>query len=158
MNRRGSVTLLAALLIALLGLFHEDGPPAAWAHGLLRCVAFSPYVQGYDPEIGPHPPRQLIDALLDILLNQTDYRCIQVYGLLHGLDYAIEAAHRRGLKVSAIIWLDRDRATNDQSIDLGIQAAQRYPTTVLALSCGSEVRTRNGRALDAEIRRIFPPH
>src|SRR4051812_20199895 len=51
------------------------------------CVAFSPYVNGYDPERGPHPPAAVIDALLDALLQQSTVKCIQVYGVLNGLDH-----------------------------------------------------------------------
>ncbi len=140
------------LTVFLIGLLPGWWPSDASAHGILRCVAFSPYVRGFDPRGGPHPQPDLIDRLLDRLIQQTDYRCIQGYGVLHGLDYIATAAERRGLTVFQIIWLDTSQADNNSSIDLGIQVALSHPTTVVRLSCGSEVRTRHGRALDGEIR------
>ncbi len=113
----------------------------------LRCIAFSPYVAGYDPELGPHPPQALIDTLLDNLIRQTRFRCIMIYGLLNGVDYIIQAAEQRGLKVIMIAWLDicsipTDPSCNDPSIQLGIQRAQQHSNTVIRVSCGSELLTR----------------
>lgn len=113
---------------------------------VLRCVAFSPYVSGYNPDLGPHPPPSLIDTLLDVVVTQTGFRCIMTYGMLNGLDYTFEAAKNKGIKVIAIIWLDTDDATNNASIALGIQKAKQYPDTIIRLSCGSEVRVRHGAA------------
>lgn len=112
----------------------------------LRCIAFSSYVDGYNPNTGPHPPPSLIDALLDVVVKQTGFRCILTYGMLNGLDYTFEAARNKGVKVIAIIWLDTDVAVNAQSITLGIQKAKQYPDTIIRLSCGSEVRTRRGKS------------
>lgn len=120
---------------------------------ILRCIAFSPYVAGYDPESGPHPPSSLIDTLLDVVVDQLGFRCIMTYGVLNGLDYTFEAAQQRGVKVIAIIWLDTDESVNAQSIQLGIQKAQAYPETIVRISCGSEVRVRHGVAVAGPIIR-----
>lgn len=120
---------------------HQDGK-------VLRCIAFSPYVGNHSPNTGPHPSRKLIRTLLDKLMQQTSFRCIMTYGVLNGLDYIFNAAHVRGLKVIAIIWLDADEAVNERSITRAIKAAKTYPNTIIRLSCGSEVRARHGNALD----------
>jgi exo-beta-1,3-glucanase (GH17 family) len=124
---------------------------SAAAAAPLRCVAFGPYVAGYDPNTGPHPPASVIGKLLDRLVAQTDFRCIMTYGVLNGLGRTFPAAKRRGIKVIAIIWLDLDRTVNARSIRRGIRAAKAYPNTIIRLSCGSEVRTRHGTALDDEV-------
>ncbi len=111
---------------------------------VLQCVAFSPYVAGYDPELGPHPPPSLINTLLDVIVYQAGFRCIMTYGVLNGLDYAFEAAKNRGMKVIAIVWLDGDPSVDEASITLGIQKASQYPDTIIRISCGSEVRLRHG--------------
>lgn len=121
--------------------------------GGLRCVAFSPYVAGYDPEFGPHPSPSLIDTLLDTVVDQLGFRCIMTYGVLNGLDYTFEAAKNRGVKVIAIIWLDTDETVNTASITVGIQKAQQYPDTIIWISCGSEVRVRYGAAVAEPIIR-----
>jgi exo-beta-1,3-glucanase (GH17 family) len=89
----------------------------------------------------------MIDSLLDRIVKQTDYRCILTYGVLNGLDYIFSAAKSRGLKVIAIIWLSSDQAVNQASIASAIQNAKQYPETITRLSCGSELRTRYGRAI-----------
>jgi exo-beta-1,3-glucanase (GH17 family) len=104
-------------------------------------------VSGYDPDFGPHPSPELIGQLLDALIAQTPFRCIMTYGMLNGLDATFAAAQTRGLKVTAIIWLDTDAAVNANSIALGIEKAKQYPNTITRLSCGSEVRTRHGAAI-----------
>ncbi|MCJ7510824.1 MAG: exo-beta-1,3-glucanase [Dehalococcoidia bacterium] len=119
---------------------------------VLRCVAFGPYVGDLDPDFGPHPTHDQIDALLDALIGQTPFRCIMTYGVLNGLDYTFQAAQERGIKVIAIVWLSTDGPTNDASITAGIQAAQAYPDTIVRLSCGSEFRTRYGVDFDYIIR------
>jgi len=118
----------------------------------LQCVAFGPYIGNLDPDFGPHPTPDQIDTLLDALISQTRFRCIMTYGVLNGLDYTFQAAHERGIKVIAIVWLGTDGPTNDASIAAGIQAAQAYPDTIIRLSCGSEFRTRYGVGLDYIIR------
>jgi exo-beta-1,3-glucanase (GH17 family) len=123
-----------------------SGGPAS-ASQPLRCLAFSPYVAGYDPDNGPHPPPALIDELLDRVVYQAGFRCIMIYGVLNGLDYIFQAAEARGIKVIEIIWLDTDPAVNAASTSLGIQKAQDYPNTIIRVACGSEVRVRHGAAV-----------
>jgi exo-beta-1,3-glucanase (GH17 family) len=128
-------------------------PPAQPA--ALQCVAFSPYVKGLNPDYGPHPSKAQIEQLLDVLLEKTPFRCIMTYGVLNGLDATFAAAEARGIKVIAILWLDDDVAVNSASIAHGIALARTYPNTIIKLSCGSEVRTRHGNALDGEIIRCL---
>lgn len=117
----------------------------------MQCVAFSPYVGNINPDYGAHPSRELIDTLLDKLVKETRFRCIMTYGVLNGLEYTFAAAEARKLKVIAIIWLDKDIAVNNQSIASGIEVAKAFPSTIIKLSCGSEVRTRHGNVFDGEI-------
>lgn len=126
-------------------------PAAAVAAPPLMCVAFSPYVGGFNPNGGPHPSADDIAVLLDQLIERTSAACIMTYGVLNGLDETFPLARERGLKVVAILWLDADRDINEQSIALGIAAARTYADTIVRLSCGSEVRTRHGNTLDGEI-------
>ena len=145
---------LAALIVAL-GLLTGSalGQPASTPPEPLRCAAFSPYVDGYNPNSGPHPPPALIDALLEAQVQRLGFRCIMTYGMLNGLDYTFAAAQSRGVKVIAIIWLDSDPAVNAASIAAGILNAKLYPDTILRLACGSEVRTRHGAAVAEPIIR-----
>ncbi|MBK8815368.1 MAG: exo-beta-1,3-glucanase [Methylococcaceae bacterium] len=117
----------------------------------MQCVAFSPYVGNINPNFGPHPSSELIESLLDKLVKETRFRCIMTYGVMNGLEHTFAAAKARNMKVIAIIWLDKDKAVNDQSIAKGIENAKAYPETIVKLSCGSEVRTRHGNILDGEI-------
>ena len=121
----------------------------------LQCVAFSPYVGKLNPNYGVHPSKELINELLDKLVKQTPFRCIMTYGVLNGLDNIFSAAEAKQIKVIAILWLDNDTAVNSQSITKGIEAAKTFPNTIVKLSCGSEVRTRHGNALDGEITRCI---
>lgn len=147
------------VLFALLVTFTNS---LKWSGDILRytvptedtagCLNFTPYVKGYNPDHGPHPPPEIIDTLLDIIVAQTNYTCIQTYGVLRGLNYTFEAAYRRGLKVMAVIWLEPDNEEyNQQSIDLGITMAHKYNKTIISLSCGSELRVRNPKAVATPI-------
>ena len=121
----------------------------------LQCVAFSPYVGKITPDYGAPPSKELINERLDKLIKETPFRCIMTYGVINGLEAIFPAAEARHLKVIAIIWLDKDTAVNSQSIASGIEVAKAFPKTIIKLSCGSEVRTRNGYAFDSEITRCI---
>lgn len=145
---------ILAVGIAAVSIFNTTLIPEAQAATTgkgLRCIAFGPYVRGYDPRTGPHPRRRLIRTLLNRIVQDTSFRCIMTYGVVHGLDYVFTAAKKRKLKVIAILWLDGDPTTDDQSITKGIEAAKRYPKTIIRVSCGSEVRTRHGNTFDPVI-------
>jgi exo-beta-1,3-glucanase (GH17 family) len=135
---------LAVLVIGLVGARTPLAASSGAAEPALHCIAFSAYVGAFSPNTGPHPPPSVIDALLDDLVTHTDFRCVMTYGVLNGQDYVFEAARRRGLTVIAIVWLDGDRAVNQQSVSTGIEAANRYRDTIVRVGCGSEVRTRRG--------------
>src|SRR5678816_1065973 len=89
-----------ALAIALT-VFGSSGRRAVWASvsdlAGARCVAFSPYVDGYNPSTGPHPPPAVIDSELDRAVAY-GLNCIETYGVLNGLDYTFAAAQRRNMK------------------------------------------------------------
>ncbi|MDO9170027.1 MAG: exo-beta-1,3-glucanase [Methylobacter sp.] len=123
--------------------------------GSLHSAAISPHHAKLNPDYGAHPSKELIDQLLDKLIKETPFRCIMTYGVMNGLEYTFAAAEARKLKVIAIIWLDDDIAVNSRSIASGIEVAKAFPKTIIKLSCGSEVRTRHGYALDGEITRCI---
>jgi exo-beta-1,3-glucanase (GH17 family) len=115
----------------------------------LRCVAFSPYVSGYNPDQGLHPPAALIDTLLDVIQRQAGFQCILTYGFLNSLNYVMDAAHARGMKVIAAVWLEDTEGNpsrNEASINAGIAKALQYPGTIIRMSCGVELRNRLGAA------------
>lgn len=148
-------------LIRIIGFLLLVGPSVVWAAtktpstNALQCAGFSPYVGTLTPDYGAVPSKALIGLLLDKLIAETPFRCIMTYGVLNGLDTVFAAAEKRHIKVIAILWLDKDIATNSQSISSGIALAKAYPETIIKLSCGSEVRTRNGYKLDSEITRCI---
>jgi len=121
----------------------------------LQCVAFSPYVGMLSPDYGAQPSKELIDTLLDKLIKDTPFRCLMTYGVINGLETIFPAAEARHIKVIAIIWIDKDVTVNSQSISSGIRLARTYEKTIIKLSCGSEVRTRNGYAFDSEVTRCI---
>jgi len=126
-----------SLLIPLLTVY----PVAAEQ---LRCVAFSPYVDGLNPNWPPYPSPALVDHLMDIVVQRTGFKCILIYGVLNGQDYAVDSAHTRGLKVIASMWLGTDPTVNAQSIAAGIAKAKQFPDTIIRLSCGVETRNSLG--------------
>ena len=71
-----TILVAMALLATIATAVAAPSPPLP-----LKCVAFSPYVAGYNPETGPHPPRALIEHLLDRLIEQTSATCIMTYGV-----------------------------------------------------------------------------
>jgi len=146
---------LGVLLIGIGFGLSNTVNAAAWADTARPCIAFSPYVAGYHPDYGPHPPHSLIERLLDRVIEQTPFRCIMSYGVLNGLDHVVEAARQRQLEVFLILWLDDDPAVNTASIAQGLKILRRYPDTVTRVSCGSELRTRHGSDWDREIVRCI---
>lgn len=65
------------------------------------------------------------------------------------------SSKKRGIKVIAILWIDKDKLVNTDSISHGIALAREYPETIVRLSCGSEVRTRNNFSVDTETERCL---
>lgn len=159
--------ILLLLVISLmfwhirLSLAAEQNPDPAQtvasqsSHEAMACTAFSPYVDNLTPKYGAQPSKALIENLLDNLISQTPFRCIMTYGVMNGLEQIFPAAEARQLQVISIIWLDDDPEMNSRSIEAGIGVAKAYPKTIVRLSCGSEVRTRHGKAFDGEILRCM---
>jgi exo-beta-1,3-glucanase (GH17 family) len=109
------------------------------------CIHFGPYVNGYNPNWGPHPSPALMGQLLDKLKQQTKFRCIIVYGVLNTLSSVASLAQQRGFKVILVAWLDSDLNINKQSVTKTIQLAKSYSSTVIGVGCGNEVRLRLGK-------------
>ncbi len=141
------------LLWLILTLFNTSQSYAKNNSQPLQCVAFSPYVNQLTPNYGEKPDAEIINTLLDTLVKETPFRCIMSYGVLNGLEAIFPAAKKRGIKVIAILWIDKDKTVNTNSISHGIALAREYPETIVRLSCGSEVRTRHDYAFDSETER-----
>lgn len=151
---RGSVRIMQKpLLMWLLFVLLFFSSQSQAKNTPLQCVAFSPYVNNLSPDYGEKPSPELIATLLDKLTEQTPFRCIMSYGVLNGLEAIFPAAKKRNLKVIAILWLDKNKRTNTDSISHGIALAREYPDTIVRLSCGSEMRTRNNYDFDDETQR-----
>lgn len=149
---RGAVKMMLKKLTFLFFVFFFSLPSFA-KNAPLQCVAFSPYVDNLSPNYGEPPSSELIATLLDKLTQQTPFRCIMTYGVLNGLEAIFPAAKKRNLKVIAILWLDKNKQINTDSISHGIALAKQYPETIARLSCGSEIRTRNNYDFDEETQR-----
>ncbi len=143
------------LLWLILTLFNTSQSYAKNNSQPLQCVAFSPYVNQLTPNYGAKPDAEIINTLLDTLIKETPFRCIMSYGVLNGLEAIFPAAKKRGIKVIAILWIDKDKLVNTDSIAHGIALAREYPDTIVRLSCGSEVRTRHNYAFDSETERCL---
>lgn len=143
------------LIFFIFALFFTPNSYAKTQSEPLQCVAFSPYVNQLTPNYGEKPSPELIETLLDSLIKQTPFRCIMTYGVLNGLEAIFSAAKKRGIKVIAILWIDKDKFVNTDSIAHGIALARQYPETIVRLSCGSEVRTRNNYDFDDETQRCL---
>lgn len=162
-NLKRQIWLFSMLSVVALSIeaAQTTSPSSAVQHNTqvraapMQCVAFSPYVGRMNPDYGPHPSPELINQLLDTLVKETPFRCIMTYGVLNGLDATFAAAKARGIKVIAIIWIDKDVEVNSQSIAKGIEVVRAYSDIIVRLSCGSEVRTRHGNRFDGEIRRCI---
>lgn len=142
-------------LFLTIALFYSQQIYAKNSPEPLQCVAFSPYVNQLTPNYGAQPSAEIIETLLDTLIKQTPFRCIMSYGVLNGLEAIFPAAKKRGIKVIAILWIDKDKLVNTDSIAHGIALARQYPETIVRLSCGSEVRTRNNYDFDDETERCL---
>jgi exo-beta-1,3-glucanase (GH17 family) len=141
--------------LLILALFFVQNTYAKNSEKPLQCIAFSPYVDGLSPDKGDVPSPEVIGKLLDKILEQTPFRCIMTYGVVHGLEAIFPAAKQRNLKVISILWLDGNKTENSNSISHGIALAREYPETIIRLSCGSEVRTRDNYDLDDETERCL---
>jgi hypothetical protein len=144
--RRAALLVCVAIVSQLLGPGRPVVARPPWsaqvrqpadASDALRCIAFSPYVDGYDPDTGPHPTPDLIDTLLDKGVVQTGFGCIMTYGVLNGLNYVFEAAEARGIEVISepMSWPSRPSVSpgrlvrRDPSDRSGVCATERRPTT-----------------------------
>lgn len=159
-NRESSTLLLSEMkrlfwLMLVIFLFHGVQSEAKNVSTPMQCVAFSPYVNDLSPNNGPVPSVALIDTLLGNIAAQTPFRCIMTYGVLNGLEAIFPIAKQHGLKVIAILWIDKDKNVNTDSISHGIALAKQYPDTITRISCGSELRTRHDYALDSETERCL---
>lgn len=143
------------LLWLILTLFNTSQSYAKNNSQPLQCVAFSPYVNQLTPNYGAKPDAEIINTLLDTLIKETPFRCIMSYGVLNGLEAIFPAAKKRGIKVIAILWIDKDKVVNTDSISRGIALAREYSETIVRLSCGSEVRTRHDYEFDSEMERCL---
>ncbi len=139
-------------ILLCFGILFSLSYSVKWSGDILRyavptdetagCLNFTPYVKGFDPT-NLYPPPPVIDTLLDVIVRETNYTCIQTYGVLNRT-HTFYAAQQRGLKVMAVIWLNPGQEEyNDNSIRVGIEMAHLYKDTIISIACGSELRVRN---------------
>ncbi len=121
----------------------------------LQCLAFSPYVGNLSPNGNQSIPQEHIENLINVLIKKTPFRCIMTYGVLNGLEHIFPIAEKNKLKVISILWIDKNKKVNDDSIAHGIALARQFPETIIKLSCGSEVRTRHDYQFDGEVMRCL---
>jgi exo-beta-1,3-glucanase (GH17 family) len=114
------------------------------------CIVFTEYVSGYssgqsmyysEPADGIAMPNSVVTKLLTTLKAQTKYRCIEIFGIEPTI---LSLARAQGFKVHGIIWLTLTTSANSVAISNAIRAAKAYPTSLLSLSCGSELAFRSG--------------
>jgi exo-beta-1,3-glucanase (GH17 family) len=106
------------------------------------CTRFSPYVNGLSPNGGPTPNATLINELLDILVAKTQFRCIMIDDMSGVFTTVIQGAHDRGIKVFGVTYISADFKANGD-INMAITMANKYPDTIVGISCGLEVAWRN---------------
>jgi exo-beta-1,3-glucanase (GH17 family) len=103
------------------------------------CLGFTPYVHGYSS--GASIPIATIRTLMTNIATQTKFKCLMFYSLNSAWT---AVAQSLGLKVVGIVWLTNVRSQNTVQINNAISAIRSYPSTVIALSCGSELGYRYG--------------
>jgi hypothetical protein len=108
------------------------------------CIAFSPYVTGYTA--GQNIPISLVKSLMTNIAQNTKYKCLMLYSLNSPWT---EIARQLGLKVLGIVWLTNVRSANNVQINQAISTIKTYPTTVIGVSCGSEMGYRWGKSVTA---------
>ncbi|MEY2667056.1 MAG: hypothetical protein RLZZ384_1227, partial [Pseudomonadota bacterium] len=116
-NRKSSTYILSVMkrlfwLMLVTFLFHSVQSEAKNVSSPMQCVAFSPYVNNLSPNNGPPPSTALIESLLGNIATQTPFRCIMTYGVLNGLEAIFPIAKQHGIKVIAILWIDKDKNVN----------------------------------------------
>jgi exo-beta-1,3-glucanase (GH17 family) len=148
------LVILAGLGLALAGAIASApasavataAQPSTTAAEPLRCVGWSPFIAGYDPQYGPFPNQATLNSLMGYIVNEAGFHCVLIYGTVRDFDWTYQAARDHGMKAIAVIWLDGDTTANRDLIAQGIQTAKMYPDTIVRLSCGNEVRQRLGAA------------
>jgi exo-beta-1,3-glucanase (GH17 family) len=87
-----------------------------------------------------------VDTLLDRILTQTPFRCLQMYGLS---EQAIAQAKAKGFKVIVVLFLDVNANNNlnviNQAVSVGTNPL--YSDTIIGWSCGNEMRNGNNQAV-----------
>jgi exo-beta-1,3-glucanase (GH17 family) len=156
------IVWIVLVMCALAGAFYWWGlgrpvalPDAPSAR--IACVSYAPFrLKGetpIDPKAYISPER--IDADLRALSGRFD--CVRTYSMGQGLGAVPEIAGRYGMKVLMGIWLDRDLASNEREMALGITAAKKDAANLRGIVVGNEVMLRGElapAALAAYIERV----
>ena len=105
------------------------------------CINFTPLTaSGTDcGVVANNVPAGHVDALLDRILQDTPFRCLQMYGLDTS---AVAAAKAKGFKVIIVLFLDWNVNLNTATINNAISAATNpsLSDAIIGWSCGNEMR------------------
>ena len=148
------------LLLLSVWLWKQNQPinlpnPHLPVDGKLQCVSYSPYYSnGQTPlNIKTYITHEQIDHDLATLSQQ--FACVRIYSVSQGLDYVPEAASKLGMKVYVGAWIGWVKKLNDRELNLAIDVANKYPSTVKALIIGNEVLLRGEQTESAMKSYIF---
>ncbi len=145
--RRTGLAWLILVTLALIGAYWwwvigrpvalPDAPSAR-----IACVSYAPFRNAgetpLDAQAFISPER--IDEDLRALSQRFD--CVRTYSQGQGLSAVPQIAERYGMKVLLGIWLGGDKKANAQQIELGIDAARKYPQVLRGVIVGNEVLLR----------------
>lgn len=105
-------------------------------------ISFSPYIEGQGP--GTRIDERQIRQRLDIIKSHVKW--IRSFSVSEGHEHIPRVAHKYGLKTMVGVWLDDDRARNDEEISNAIELGQAGHADILAV--GNEVLLREELAED----------
>lgn len=127
------VALVASVHLGAWALF-EGRATAPSFDGQLASVSYAPYAGSQRPG-HDRPTADQIRADMKLLSPLT--RAVRTYESTNGVDQVPAIAAEFGLKVSAGIWISKDKERNDREIAAAIAAARKNPN-VTALIVGNE--------------------
>lgn len=145
--RRAGLAWLILVALALIGAYWwwAIGRPVALPDApsaRIACVSYAPFRNAgetpLDAQAFISPER--IDEDLRALSQRFD--CVRTYSQGQGLSAVPQIAGRYGMKVLLGIWLGGDKKANAQQVELGIDAARKYPQVLRGVIVGNEVLLR----------------
>lgn len=107
-----------------------------------RCISYSGYREGQNPDTGVYPSQD--EILQDLKILEKNWVMIRTYGSDQHSEDVLQVIRRENinLKVMLGMWLDgdpRDIGDNEKQITTGIRLANEYKDIVVAVNAGNEV-------------------